>query len=185
MLDWAAIEKAWADWAVAKSGLDSAYVRFAYGEAVIPSRPLLTLTWVERDTPIGQSAGDGWQVLPDNPDATVQWNHLRTHTLQLDWFALIPCAPNSHTSAPASADASAALGNVLRSLQLGSVRRAFIAAGIGIQNISAVRDLTRVVETEFEGRASADITFMTTDVTDENEYKITTVDPPTGTVIYG
>ena len=185
MLDWQAIEKAWADWAMARSGLNAAHVRFAYGEAVIPARPLLTMTWVERDVPIGASAADNWQAVLDDPDATQVFNHVRQHTLQIDWFALIPQAPNNHTSAPAGADASAALGNLVRSLQLDSVRRSFLSAGVGINTISGVRDLTRIVETEYEGRASVDVTFQTTDTTFEQAYKITTVDPPSGTVHFG
>ena len=177
MLDWEIIEQAFHTWALAKSGLQATQIRFSYAEWVIPVRPLLTFRWISRDEPVGLSAGDGSQVVLDNPDATVEYQHIRTHSLQMDWFAYVP-----KVKTDAGNNASAALGNLLRTLNLQGVRQGFLDAGIGLQLISPVRDLTQIVESEFETRASADIQIQTSDSTLDQQYKITTVLPPTGTV---
>lgn len=176
-LNWQTIEQAIVAWVTGNTSLNSQHIRWAYPDAVIPSRPLLVLTWQDRDNPVGISVQDAVMPVVGNPSATQAWQHSRTHTLQIDWLALVP------TSKTGANDwAPAALGTLLRTLQLDSVRSAFLAAGIGLQGISAVQDLTSIVETSYESRAIAQITINTVDQTLEQAGKITTVLPPTGTI---
>lgn len=179
-LNWATIEDAVWDWYSASlasvASLPAGNVVWAYQSRSIPPRPCATLQWVDRDEVIGLSNRDEKIPVTGSLTATQAVIHRRMHTLQLDVYAKVPTQQSN-----VGKQAIAILGEVLRTLQLESQIAAFATAGLALRDVSDVRDLTQIVETGFESRASVDLTFSTVDQTTENVGKILTVTAPTGT----
>lgn len=178
-LDWQAIEDSvwtWYSGALTAASIPTSSVTWAYQSRGIPSRPCATLQWVQRDDVIGLSNRDEKIPVTGSNTATQAVIHRRTHTLQLDVYAKVPTS-----GATVGKQAIAILGEALRTLQLDSQIVAFSTAGLALRDVSDVRDLTQIVETGFETRASCDLTFATVDQTTENVGKILTVTAPAGT----
>lgn len=169
-LDWPAIEAVVHAWAVAASGITAASVRWSHQQAPVPARPEVVLTWLDVDSPVrGNGVRD--ERRRGASGTTELHVHDRTHTLQIDVLAAVPGA-----IAQAGTSARARLGNMLRTLQLESNLATFRTAGLAVWQASGARDLTALVATEFEGRASADITFNTRDTTSDTVGQILTVE---------
>ena len=165
MLDWTAIEAAVRTWIVGATGMPETSVRWGFQAAPVGPRPCALLQWTDRDNQVRgkderQPAGAGLQKRV----------HDRTHPLQIDVFAAVPT-----TAAGANSSAAVILGNAVRTLQSETQLQAFRTAGISVWDVSQVRDLTALVATEYEGRASIDLTINTRDTTLENVGQITSV----------
>lgn len=173
------MEDALWDWyAVALASIASipaASVQWSFANKPLPSRPCGTLTWVTRDEVIGAPARDEKYPLA-GAGITQAIVHRRLHTIQFDVFAKVPTS-----GATTGKQALAILGEVTRSLQTEATRTAFATAGLALRSVSPVQDLTQIVETAYETRASIDLTFATVDQTTENAGEIITVTAPVGT----
>ena len=160
---------------LAVASIPNASVIWSYQSNVLPSRPCATLTWVTRDEVIGAPARD--EIYATRSTGVTQAIvHRRLHQVQLDVFAKVP-----KTGATAGTQAVAILGEVTRRLQTIASRATFAAGGLALRSVSPVQDLTQIVETAYETRASVDLTFATVDQTTENAGEIVTVTAPTGT----
>lgn len=179
MLSQQTMEDAIWDWyaaaCLAVASIPNASVVWSFQSNVLPSRPCATLTWISRDDVIGAPARDEKYpyVAAGVTQAIV---HRRLHSVQLDVYAKVP-----KSGATSGTQAVAILGNVTRSLQTEAQKYAFQAAGLALRGVSQVQDLTQIVETAFETRASVDLQFSTVDQTTENAGEILTVTAPTGT----
>lgn len=171
------IEQALIAWALAYSGLTANHIRWTFQEAVVPSRPLLTFKWLYTGDSNTLSVQDSFQPVPGSGSTSQNWIHDHTHSIQIDWFAAVPSVKTD-----AGKSAVWALRALLNTLQFDSVRANLIAAGVGIQSIGNPIDLTQIVETEFETRASADLLINTVDMDGENAGRILTFTPATGVI---
>lgn len=160
---------------LAIASIPNASVQWSFANKPLPSRPCATLTWVSRDEVIGAPARDEKYPLAGT-GITQAIVHRRLHTVQLDVFAKVPTS-----GATVGKQALAILGEATRSLQTEATRTAFATAGLALRSVSGVQDLTAIVETAYETRASVDLTFATVDQTTENAGEIVTVTAPTGT----
>lgn len=161
---------------LAVASIPTASVMWSYQSNVLPSRPCATLTWISRDDVIGAPARD--EVYPlAGSGITQAIVHRRLQQVQLDVFAKVP-----KSGATSGTQAVAILGEVTRSLQKQATKSAFNTAGLALRGVSQVQDLSQLVETAFETRASVDLTFSTIDQTTENAGEIITVTAPVGTV---
>lgn len=178
-LNWTSIETALAAWAASASGLATSKVLWGLQGVAVPAppdRPYVRLTWGARDLPVGNGVRDEARTA-STALGTRTVVHFRTHVLSLGYFAAVPTS-----AAGASGAAAAALGSMLRNLQLESTRATLAAAGLRLVSVSDPQDVSAMLETGFETRAVVDLEFMTADTTTEQVGKISTVDGPAGTV---
>lgn len=160
---------------LAVAGIPNDKVLWSYQSNVLPARPCATLTWISRDEVIGAPARD--EIYPTRSTGVTQAIvHRRLHQVQLDVFAKVP-----KSGATSGTQAVAILGEVTRRFQTIAARTTFAAGGLALRGVSPVQDLTQLVETAYETRASVDLTFSTVDQTTENAGEITTVTAPVGT----
>lgn len=175
MLSWATIEQAIAAWAQSASGLAASNVRWGLQDAPTPERPFVTLVWGALDMQLGNPVRD--EKRTTSTAGTQSIVHFRTHSLSVQYFAAVPTAASG-----ASGHASAALGQMIRSLQTEATRAQLLVAGLRIATIGTPADVSALLETSYDTRAAVDLEFATADQTTEQVGTISTVDGPTGTV---
>lgn len=163
-LDWAAIEAAIATWARTASGLVFVWRR---QETPRLPRPFGTLVWLATDSATGRAKGPG----QDARLSTVTPG-LVTHVAMREQTLTVQILSDDTTGSGA---AHARLERLLETLRGQAVQRAFRTAGIVVQSIAGVTDLSAALDTQFESLASADLILGTCATATEDLGQIATV----------
>lgn len=124
-----------------------------------PSKPFGQLQVTAGDLPDGVQAGNDEKVIGTGADvgkATIRM--FRKHVLSLQVFT---------DDTVGSLRADLLLGAALAKLNREADRAALVAAGVRVQTVGSVRDLTALLPTRAESRAQADLTVSTMDTLTE------------------
>lgn len=166
----------WSTWQPAifdavKTALGSGVVViWAYqGAEPMPPKPFCTLNLTSRDVgqgSLGTGAYDEAQPVGD-VDGTWNYAHYRQHTLSLQVYS---------NTAIGDGHASAILAAVVRALRKEAVLQPLRVAGIKVTRAGSVQDLSALLDTRAESRASLDLTLATLDTDAEVIGTIATVE---------
>lgn len=155
MIDLTIVENALHDWIVAATGIPADHVLWA-DQAF--ERPSDDAPWVAMRIETIQRIGQDWHVSSDHPAPTAgaeilhTVNGNRTATLTIQCFR---GSPTGTTRPQAYLDAA------VMGITLPARRAAFLAAGIGIGEISPIRNIGDVISfARFEPRAVVEVTLL-------------------------
>lgn len=164
--DWTKAEDALQAWASSRSGLTAIWANQSGNR---PALPYVTLQITAGPGPIGHDAVELSVDEDAEPgeDLVVTHSGPRTLTLSVNVYA---------TQVTTGANALARAGALADTLSLESVRDELRKAGLTVSTVSAVRDLTQLVETAFESRAQFDIQLYARSEVSERTTFIETID---------
>jgi len=123
-----------------------------------PAKPFGQIQVTVSDVPDGVAASADEKVRSTTTAGKLTSRFFRTHVISLQVFT-------DDTTGATRADVL--LGTALQKLNLEADRAALVAAGVRVQTVGSVRDLTSLLPTRPESRAQCDVTVSTVDTLDE------------------
>jgi hypothetical protein len=168
-MSWTAIESAVQNWVEGATGLDDAHVIFAEQNAATPAGDFITIRL--GDT-VALGAYDRVEVIhrPENPpgeEVELTSHGCRELTVSIQAFTV-----ETH----GDASGRALLSKVRNALALPAVREALRAVGLAPFDSGSVRNITALVDTDFQGRAIFEARFNLTESAVERTTFIETVE---------
>jgi hypothetical protein len=167
-LDWTAIENALHAWLAASTGLAAANVIWSNQSNPQPARPYVTMKMLD----LGHVGRDALTHAYDptavpRAELTTTVDGRRELTIAVQVFS---------ASTTGAATARALLTKAQTALSLPGVQSVLSAAGLAILNEGRITDLTELLETRWQSRASVDVQFNCVDSAQETTGFIESVD---------